>query len=700
MELPTRHTEHQQLPTEDPDEQQDGRRRRGVSGTLDAIRATRNGKPTEWVSIRYPTADDIRRVWAAIKNPSRREDLKRLPLVRIAWVALYALVGLAFVGACVGGVFGYLKYRSIFHPHHAVHASKADFRSGDVVKPFFAPAGKGGLVDELDVQVSVWFREGNLTEPSEEEVYSEGGVRILHVHAGFDRARPDQMSEREWHRHLYYQQRGTWTEGEDGYARDESPQHPWEELYKASLGRNDLLDKQVTQLGPFTNPLSRLVATFVVAPSNTSVVHQLGSTTEYLSSRPVDKYGANKAWPLSSVPAAVQSDTSLSTFLENGGVGYEIKRWRQWWTDGKEAEEDLLLTRTWLATASDFPTYKRASFLNLHFDWKITYSAVSPAKLKVASGLSEMSNDLVDSYWSETETARQHDNLELYSTYALLGVSFNPNARPITRTVLGGFARLLKWLTVPLIFHYWLTRRTTTGIVLAWWFTQSVSDIVFHIVHSATNQHYFNVPVFVIKLLGFILIGLAQLRLLTGIEVRLTSFVPSALRLRGSTPNERRSAQADEKLDWRVRITALFIVFLVLRLAPSLPPLVRATLNTTEDPLIRLYWRDDQSPLALLWLRNLSSWSSAVWLITRISQIHLNIRNGTFGAFHPLTPYLLVSSLFFSHVAAVFTTFFGRAQSQGPLTAWDVLTFVVEAALAVQARRLPVVRQREEEYLG
>lgn len=105
-----------------------------------------------------------------------------------------------------------------------------------------------------------------------------------------------------------------------------------------------------------------------------------------------------------------------------------------------------------------------------------------------------------------------------------------------------------------LIFHYWLTRRTVTGIVLAWWFAQTVSDVVFHIVHSLTNQHYFNLFFFLVKLLGFIVIGLVQLRLLTGVEVRFTNLLPSAVRLRGSTEAERKSAEADRRLDWRLRI--------------------------------------------------------------------------------------------------------------------------------------------------
>ncbi|GJN93448.1 hypothetical protein Rhopal_006504-T1 [Rhodotorula paludigena] len=737
----------------------------GISGSLEALRATRHGTPTEWVTIRYPTRDDFARLWASIRDPASRARDTKLPFARIVSVVLYAVGGLVLVALCILGVVGYFKYRSLFHPHHAKHASKADLRSGNVVKPFFAPPGADGLVDQLDVGVSIWFREGNLTTPSDEEL----GRTV------FWRGVPaEEMSLFEQQRQLYWMQENTRVDGEDGFVRNETRQLAWEKIWTAEVAASGVQHETrrslaVTVPGRIvhslvTNPLSRLVATFDVYPHDTRSLGIDSAHLSHLSSRPVDKYGDNKPWPVAPVPTASSAAPALGSFLAHAGVGYDLKRFRHARYDGTRSwddpdmQENAIFTRTWLTMANDYPVYERESFkqalgglrrdkeghfenlldvddkqqyygpflttrlttvtngdyhllppysvLNrtspdavndLRYDWTFIYSAISPGKLALVDRMSDVQN-LFDSDRSETETARRHDKLEFYN--ALIGHSFNPNAHPIARTAIGGLAAFLRYLTVPLIFHYWLTRRTVTGIVLAWWFAQTVSDVVFHIVHSLTNQHYFNLFFFLVKLLGFIVIGLVQLRLLTGVEVRFTNLLPSAVRLRGSTEAERKSAEADRRLDWRLRIAAFLILFLGLRLAPAIPPLIRATLETKEDPLIRLYWNDQQSPVALLWLRNLSSWSSAMWLITRLNQIHLNFRHGTFAAFHPLTSYFLVASLVLSHITTVFRSFFGRAQSQGPLTAWDILTLVVEVTLALQARRLPVVNQREDGFLG
>ncbi|GAA5846194.1 hypothetical protein JCM11251_007993 [Rhodosporidiobolus azoricus] len=775
MELRTAASDYHSVSGEDHGDETEHQRssstrRRGISGSLEALRSTRNGKATEWVAIRYPTRDDFSHLWECIKNPASRARGTKVPLARAVTAVLYGVGALVLVALGISGVIGYFKYRSLFHPHHAKHASKADLKSGNVVKPFFAPDANG-LVDQFNVGVSIWFREGNLTMPNYEELGrgDNGGVIRYSYGPHSNEASPYQLA-----RDLYWMGQNSRVDGEDGFVRNETKQNPWEEVWTAEvatdgLARTTSRSLDVTLPGRIVhslvvNPLSRLVATFTVYPATLNLHSLASSELAHTSSRPVDKFGSNMPWPMASIPSALKASPAVLSFLKNAAVGYDIKnerqvRWTGHWDD-PDNRDNLIFSRTWLTMAKDYPVYEQASFKSAleglrqdkdgHFEnlldvdgkqhyygpflttrmtsttpsdrhilppysvmnstrpelvkdfqypWTFTFSPISPAKLALTDKLADTNDQIWRGSWSERETARQHDRLEVYN--ALLGQSFNPNAHPIARTVLGGFAILLRYLTVPLIFHYWLTRRTTTGLVIALWFAQSVSDIVFHIVHSLTNQHYFNLFPFRLKLFGFILIGLVQLRLLTGIEVRFAHLLPAAVRIRGSTPGERKSAEADRRLDWRLRLGAFLVLFLSLRLAPAVPPLIRATLNTTEDPLIRLYWRDDQSPLALLWLRNLSSWSSATWLLVRVSQIHLNYRQGTFAAFHPVTSYLLFTSLLVTHITTIFSSFFGRAQSQGPLTAWDLVTLIIEATLAVQARMLPVVNQREDmEHLG
>ncbi|GAA6015554.1 hypothetical protein JCM10207_008637 [Rhodosporidiobolus poonsookiae] len=784
MELRTAASGYRSVSGDEEQHDRPSHERRGLSGSLDAVRATRSGTSTEWVAIRYPTRDDLRRLWASVKDPTSRA---KLPFARLLSILVPVVGTLVLVALCIGGTVGYLKYRSLFHPHHAKHASKADLRNGNVVRPFFSPLNRNGLVDQVDIGISIWFREGNLT-PSADSAARHG------VWGETSEGWPLQViSGPDWYQVEYSRQQSMNVDGEDGFVRNETGQNSWEQIWTTQVPINDMATEtrrslSVTLPGKIVhslviNPKSRLVALFEAHPRSWTSLGFGSPQLSHLSSRPVEKYGSDGPWPVAPIPAPANTNPALVSFLAHAGVGFDLRHHRQaWWDDqswdAPATNENAIFTRLWLTAAYDYPVYERSSFKqaleglrqdkercaqrtwrdsscrrsfhqdghfenmldddgtqqyygpflttrmtpatasdyhvlpafgvmnrtrpqdveDLRYEWTFAFSSLLPAKFVLAEDADQ--KDVFENAWgrSERETARRLDELEL--TSALIGHSFNPNARPIARTVIGGFAAFLRYLTVPLIFHYWLTRRLRVGLVLAWWFAQTVSDIVFHIVHSLTNQHYFNQPIFLIKLFGFILIGLAQLRILTGIELKFTNLLPSAIRLRGATSGERKSATADAHLDWRLRFGALFILFLGLRLAPTIPPLIRATLQTTEDPLIRLRWKDSQSPLALLWLRNLSSWSSAMWLVTRASQIHLNHRHGTFAGLHPLASYLLVASRVLSHATVVFGSFFGRAHSQGPLTTWDVVTLVVEVALAVQARRLPVVKQREEELLA
>jgi hypothetical protein len=112
------------------------------------------------------------------------------------------------------------------------------------------------------------------------------------------------------------------------------------------------------------------------------------------------------------------------------------------------------------------------------------------------------------------------------------------------------------------VFHYWLTRRVSTGLPLAWWLGQTVSDLIYHIVHSLTNFEYYSAFLFITKILGFALLIVVQLRLLSGIEVKLVDWVPTAVRLRPRTGSELRTRQDDSRFDWKLR--AVVRCFLLL----------------------------------------------------------------------------------------------------------------------------------------
>ncbi|GAA6044340.1 hypothetical protein JCM8097_004576 [Rhodosporidiobolus ruineniae] len=330
------------------------------------------------------------------------------------------------------------------------------------------------------------------------------------------------------------------------------------------------------------------------------------------------------------------------------------------------------------------------------FTWKLTYSALSPAKLALADEISDPWSDRrFDPSMSASEAARQHDFLELMNS--LIGHSFNPNSHPVARTFIGYLAMSLRYLTVPLIFHYWLTRRTSTGLVLAWWFAQSVSDLVYHIVHSLTNIYRgLSVFPFVSKIIGFVVLILAQFWLLTGIEFRLHEmyYFPTDVRFRRASTAERASSQVAGQFDWRLKTGLSFLLFLLLRFGPSPPQLISAPEYVRELIRVNSVW-DEPSPVAIWWLRTLNAWQSTVWFMARASQIHLNHAHRTFASNHPLTSYLLFAALVLSHLTTLGVRLFGRSESMAPFTIWDVLTLAVEGTLAVQARRLPVVPQRE-----
>lgn len=178
-------------------------------------------------------------------------------------------------------------------------------------------------------------------------------------------------------------------------------------------------------------------------------------------------------------------------------------------------------------------------------------------------------------------------------TDALIGHDFNPAAHPIARNVIGWLAMSLQYMAVPcvssfpilappncarsistvacrLVFHYWLTRRVSTGLPLAWWLAQTVSDLIYHIVHSLTNFEYYSAFLFITKILGFALLIVVQLRLLSGIEVKLVDWVPTAVRLRPRTESELRSRQDDSRFDWKLRavVRCFLLLFFSLHSLP------------------------------------------------------------------------------------------------------------------------------------
>lgn len=80
---------------------------------------------------------------------------------RRIFIGALTLLAVSFTAAAIYGAFlATSAYRRIAFPHKAVHATEAQAKDGlDVVRPYFAPAARGGISD-IYLSITVWFRPG------------------------------------------------------------------------------------------------------------------------------------------------------------------------------------------------------------------------------------------------------------------------------------------------------------------------------------------------------------------------------------------------------------------------------------------------------------------------------------------------------------------------------------------------------------
>ena len=163
---------------------------------------------------------------------------------------------------------------------------------------------------------------------------------------------------------------------------------------------------------------------------------------------------------------------------------------------------------------------------------------------------------------------------------AFLGVSFDPQSRPIARGVVGFISRLLGYLAIPwaalvpdedrtltsrLIVHYWLTRKTTTGIAILTQTGQSLVYLISYIVITAVGMDGIPVLTFIVVIGTFLAIIAKQLQLCFRPEFKtefypiptgsnLRAPVPVAVRFRHHSVAEASSFKEDARFPWWLRV--------------------------------------------------------------------------------------------------------------------------------------------------
>ncbi|WRT67365.1 uncharacterized protein IL334_004336 [Kwoniella shivajii] len=354
-----------------------------------------------------------------------------------------------------------------------------------------------------------------------------------------------------------------------------------------------------------------------------------------------------------------------------------------------------------LPAESKFSSLDPSKVQDFAFDWQLTYSSLSATKLSLAK--LSMGPNVWELLSDDSQAARTHDDQELHS--ALLGLSFNPDSHPMARGLVGITSTALRCLAIPSILHYWTTRRVSTGIALLTLTFQSITDLVYYIVTTVLSFEEMSIFFFVIGIICFILIILKQLHLYFKADVRLTTVklpsvniavpFPVAVRFRFAAVEEKTSYASDAKFDWRLRILIVVGTFLILEFAPPPPAIVSAA--KYSDVMQGFGGARHWDATAIKVLHIFHAFQGSVWLVSRLSQIHLNHRNKTFAGSYGITAYLLFASLLLSHITKVFVRWFGRAQLMQPLTVWDIITVLVSAVLVVQARLLPKVAQSVNE---
>ncbi|WWC70034.1 uncharacterized protein I206_103978 [Kwoniella pini CBS 10737] len=339
-------------------------------------------------------------------------------------------------------------------------------------------------------------------------------------------------------------------------------------------------------------------------------------------------------------------------------------------------------------------------FKDFTFDWDLTFSSLSPAKLglaRVSRGLDEWAILNMD----DSRSAKEYDDHEFGS--ALLGLSFDPDSRPVSRGIIHGLSVSLRYLAAPLILHYWLTRRTPSGISLLTLTLQSIVDLIAYIVITVLTIDDESIFIFVVVIICFVLIILKQIYLYFKPEFMLsptliqflqtTVPLPTAVRFSLNTVEEKKSYKLDYEFDWKYRILLGSLTFCILRFAPPPPAIVGAT--RYSDVMHGFGGATHWDPSALKVIHIFRTIQNSFWLVSHFSQIHLNYRQGTFAGSHKITIYFLFISSFLSHSTKIFVFYFGRPQLMQPFTTWDLITLLVSGGMVYQAVRLPVVNQTE-----
>lgn len=92
---------------------------------------------------------------------------------------------------------------------------------------------------------------------------------------------------------------------------------------------------------------------------------------------------------------------------------------------------------------------------NFSFDWRITFSTSSPAKLALLNDFSmSRKHGLRPSNMTTHAAATAHEAQEFMN--ALVGHPFDPSGRPITRGLLRMACNFLSLLSMPLFLYYWM----------------------------------------------------------------------------------------------------------------------------------------------------------------------------------------------------------------------------------------------------
>ncbi|KAM0756010.1 hypothetical protein T439DRAFT_376272 [Meredithblackwellia eburnea MCA 4105] len=332
------------------------------------------------------------------------------------------------------------------------------------------------------------------------------------------------------------------------------------------------------------------------------------------------------------------------------------------------------------------------------FDWQLTFSTLSPARLALAREQIEENIWNLNLLDSTSWAARQEDEQEILNS--LLGFS-NPKSRPIARGALGWLSGAMWYLTIPFIVHYWATRQTSAGIAIMTLTVQSVIDLISYIVITALNLGQRSVFIFVVVIISFVALILKQLYLCFRVEFDFTRIgvsgvaqtvpLPTGVKFWPRSAEEAKSISADARFPWWIRIIISIGTFLILRFFPAPPAIVSAP--RFKDIVQGFGGAQHHDPTALEVIHFFNTFQSSAWLGSRLSQIHLNYRMKTFGGSYGIVAYLSFGSLLCFHMANLFVLWFGKPLVMQPFTLWDVLTLFVSGIVVLQARTLPRVDQ-------